>query len=250
VQTRSAIQQAFKFLVNPGDPACGGAFRNLEIIVPHGSCFDPHEEAAYLHYGPHLMLAMDLMVKALSTAVPDRAAAGHVGDSWNVTFTNAVGEPVFMSGESLSGGWGGWQGGDGEHALIHSAAGDFKNVPVETMEQRYPIRLLRHAFREASGGDGAYRGGNGIERFYEVLDDARLSLWFERSKTPSWGLEGGGDGLGPDIYVTLPGGSRRRLLKTNAMSVPRGTLLEVFTGGGGGWGDPAGRAAEARREDE
>ena len=90
VQTRSAIQQAFKFLVNPDSPASAAArFRNLEIVIPPGSCFDPGPEAAFLHYGPHLMLAMDLVVKALSEAVPDRAAAGHVGDSWNVSLTNA-----------------------------------------------------------------------------------------------------------------------------------------------------------------
>ena len=249
VQTKSAIQQAFKFLVNPQSPASGGAFRNLEIVVPRGSCFDPDAEAAFLHYGPHLMLAMDLVVKALSSAVPERAAAGHVGDSWNVTFTNAIGEPSFMSGESLSGGWGGWHAGDGENALIHSAAGDFKNVPVETIEQRYPLRMLKHSFREGSGGDGQFRGGLGIERIYEVLADARLSLWFERSKTPSWGLQGGKAGAAPDIYVTRPGEPRTRLLKTNAMTVPAGTLLEVYTGGGGGWGEPALRSEEARGED-
>ena len=60
------------------------------------------------------MLAMDLMVRALSEAVPERAAAGHVGDSWNVTFTNAHGKRPFLSGESLTGGWGGHPSGDGE----------------------------------------------------------------------------------------------------------------------------------------
>lgn len=250
VQSRSAIQQAFKFLVNPTTPASGGSFRNLDIVVPKGSCFDPAPEAAYLHYGPHLMLAMDLVVKSVSAAAPERAAAGHVGDSWNVTFTNAVGRPVFVSGESLSGGWGGYEGGDGESALIHSAAGDFKNVPVETMEQRYPLRLLRHSLRKRSAGKGRFRGGLGIERVYEVLADVRLSLWFERSKTPSWGLRGGGDGAPPEVYVTRPGEERRRLLKANALAAPTGTLVEVFTGGGGGWGLPQERSETARRDDK
>lgn len=250
VQTRSAIQQAFKFLVNPMSPASGGSFRNLDIVVPPGSCFDPAPEAAFLHYGPHLMLAMDLVVKALSDAVPERAAAGHVGDSWNVSITNAVGRPVFVSGESLSGGWGGYEGGDGESALIHSAAGDFKNVPVETIEHRYPVRMLRHALRDSSGGRGRYPGGLGIERFYEVLDDVRLSLWFERSTTPSWGLHGGESGAPPDVYVTVPSQERQRLLKTNSMPVPAGTVIEVFTGGGGGWGPPEQRSGAAQRLDD
>ena len=72
------------------------------------------------------MLAMDLIIKALSKAIPDKTAAGHVGDSWNVTLVGEDENGLFLSGESLVGGWGAYQGGDGESALIHSAAGDFK----------------------------------------------------------------------------------------------------------------------------
>jgi N-methylhydantoinase B len=236
VQTRSALQQAFKFVVNPGSPVCGGNFRNLRIDVPPGSCFDPSPTAACLHYGPHLMLAIDLVVRALSDAVPERTAAGHVGDSWNVTFVNERGRPPFLSGEALTGGWGAHPHGDGESALIHSAAGDFKNFPVEVMEQRYPLRLLRHSLRDGSGGGGRHRGGMGIVRIYETLEPCRLSLWFERTTTPSWGLHGGGDGEPPEVRVMLPGEEPRLILKCNALAVPAGTIVEVRTGGGGGWG--------------
>jgi len=249
VQTRSALQQAFKFVVNPSSPVCGGNFRNLRIDVPAGSCFDPSPTAACLHYGPHLMLAMDLAVRALSDAVPDRTAAGHVGDSWNVTFVNERGRPPFLSGESLTGGWGAHPHGDGESALIHSAAGDFKNFPVEVMEQRYPLRLLRHSLREGSGGRGETRGGLGIVRVYETLEACRLSLWFERATVPSWGLRGGEDGAAPEVWVTPPGEESRLIRKCNALAVPAGTRVEVLTGGGGGWGDPAGRSAGSVEED-
>jgi N-methylhydantoinase B len=236
VQTRSALQQAFKFVVNPHAPVCGGNFRNLRIEVPPRSCFDPAPTAACLHYGPHLMLAMDLVVRALSEAVPERAASGHVGDSWNVTFVNERGNPPFLSGESLVGGWGGHAHGPGESALIHSAAGDFKNFPVEVMEQRYPLRLLRHTLRDGSGGSGHHEGGLGIVRRYETLEPCRLSLWFERTTTPAWGLHGGGDGAPPEVWVTLPGEEPRLILKCNALPVPARTVVEVRTGGGGGWG--------------
>jgi N-methylhydantoinase B len=238
VQTRSALQQAFKFVVNPNAPVCGGSFRNLAIEVPAGSCFDPSPTAACLHYGPHLMLAMDLTVRALSEAVPERTAAGHVGDSWNVTFVNERGRPQFLSGESLVGGWGAHPGGDGESALIHSAAGDFKNFPVEVMEHRYPLVLRKHGLREGSGGAGRHRGGLGIERIYEVLEACRLSLWFERTRTPSWGLAGGEAGAPPQVHVIEPGAEPRLVLKCNAVPIPAGTVVHVQTGGGGGWGQP------------
>jgi N-methylhydantoinase B len=249
VQTHSAIQQAFKFLVNPTSPVCGGNFRNLDIRVPKGSCFDPSPTAACLHYGPHLMLAIDLIVRALSDAVPDRSAAGHVGDSWNVIFVNERGRPDFLSGESLVGGWGAYPGGDGESALIHSAAGDFKNFPVETMEHRYPLRIGEHSLRLGSGGEGKHRGGLGIVRVYEVLEPCRLSLWFERSKMPSWGLAGGRDGAPPEVWIKEPGQDPRLVLKCNAVPVSAGTVVEVRTGGGGGWGDPTRRLPDLVADD-
>jgi N-methylhydantoinase B len=239
VQTRSAIQQAFKFLVNPDADACGGNFRNLTIKVPKGSCLDPSPTAACFHYGPHLMLAMDLMVKAVSAAVPDRATAGHVGDSWNVGFVNERGGPPFSVGESLVGGWGAYSGSDGESALIHSAAGDFRNFPVETMEQRYPLRIHKYALRDGSGGAGEFVGGMGIVREYESLVDTRLGLWFDRSRTPSWGLQGGSAGAAPEVWVTIPGEPPQMLLKVTDMRAPAGTRVLVRTGGGGGWGPAA-----------
>ena len=249
VQTRSAVEQGFKFLVNPHEPVSGGNFRNLEVIAPEGSCFNPAETAPCLHYGPHLMLALDLMIKALSRAVPDRAAAGHVGDSWNVIIVGEDEFGLFLSGESLTGGWGAYEGGDGESALIHSAAGDFKNFPIETMEHRYPLIMHRHSLRDGSGGAGKWRGGLGIIREYEVLAPCTIQLWFERAVQPSWGLFGGEDGDPPEVWVTRPGREPMHILKANNLKVEPGARILVKTGGGGGWGDPAQRSDEDRARD-
>ena len=249
VQTRSAVEQGFKFLVNPHEPVSGGNFRNLEVIAPEGSCFNPAATAPCLHYGPHLMLALDLMIKALSRAVPDRAAAGHVGDSWNVIIVGENEFGLFLSGESLTGGWGAYEGGDGESALIHSAAGDFKNFPIETMEHRYPLIMHRHSLRDGSGGAGKWRGGLGIVREYEVLAPCTIQLWFERAVQPSWGLFGGEDGAPPEVWVSRPGRAPMHILKANNLKVEPGTRILVKTGGGGGWGDAAQRSAEDRTRD-
>ncbi len=250
VQTRSGIEQGFKFLVNPNSPVSGGNFRNLEVIAPEGTCFNPSETAACLKYGPHLMLALDLMIKALSRVVPERAAAGHVGDSWNVIIVGEDEFGLFLSGESLTGGWGAYEGGDGESALIHSAAGDFKNFPIETMEHRYPLIMRRHSLREGSGGDGKWRGGMGIVREYEILAPVTIQLWFERSvQQPAWGLFGGQDGAPPEVWVHRPGEEPVMMLKANGLRAAAGTRLVVKTGGGGGWGDPAERDEEARARD-
>ena len=157
---------------------------------------------------------------------------------------------LFLSGEALTGGWGAYEGGDGESALIHSAAGDFKNFPIETMEHRYPLIMRRHGLREGSGGDGKWRGGMGIVREYEILAPVTIQLWFERAvQQPSWGLFGGQDGLPPEVWVHRPGEEPEKMHKANDLKVEPGTRLVVKTGGGGGWGDPAERAAEDRAKD-
>ena len=65
-------------------------------------------------------------------------------------------------------------------------------------------------------------------------DDAELSLWFDRSVTPGWGLEGGSAGAPPDVVINPGTPAERHLLKTNRLPLKRGDVVACFTGGGGG----------------
>jgi N-methylhydantoinase B len=81
------------------------------------------------------------------------------------------------------------------------------------------------------------------------MDDANLSLWFERSVTPAWGLSGGAAGLGPEVVIQGPDGVEERLLKVNAKPLKAGTIITVSSGGGGGFGPPNLRASDRVRGD-
>jgi N-methylhydantoinase B len=119
-------------------------------------------------------------------------------------------------------------------------------MAVEIIETKYPLHMVHYRFRPDSGGPGQWRGGNGVERRYVLeADSATLSLWFERSVTPAWGLAGGGSATPPECWVNEGGPDARTMLKVNALPIKRGDVITTRTGGGGGYGDPAARSRAA-----
>lgn len=250
--TVSAVRLALALLYPEPEPDINdGSFRALDVIAEPGSIFAAQDPAPCMRPHP-VMLLIDLIIKALSPALPEDVAAGLPGDSWNVFIIGRdprTGQP-FMSGEALCGGWGASCRGDGASAVIHSAAGDFRNMPVETLEHRLPVRINRLEFGRDSGGPGRYRGGMNVVKEYELGVDAAVTLHFDRSRTPQWGLFGGGDGAKPQVTVytrDVPGG--RVIRKIEQLQLRAGDRFVCETGGGGGYGDPAQRSPEARRAD-
>jgi N-methylhydantoinase B len=147
------------------------------------------------------------------------------------------------------GGWGAWNGSDGESALINNVNGSLKDIPIEVHETRYPWRITEYSIRPDSGGSGRWRGGNGVIREYEAQTDLSVSLWFERARQPAWGLFGGEDAVGPEVIINPGRPDERRMLKVNGMSLRQGDVVRCVTGGGGGYGDPVERAAGDVRAD-
>ena len=51
----------------------------------------------------------------------------------------------------------------------------------EIFERRYPVLLREFSIREGSGGDGLYRGGDGVVRDIELLEPIQCSILSEVS---------------------------------------------------------------------
>ncbi|MFD7733817.1 hydantoinase B/oxoprolinase family protein [Kitasatospora phosalacinea] len=237
-QTVAACRVGYKLLVSGDVPLNGGSFRPLEVLTRPGTMLAAVEPAACQYYYSHLGLLIDLVVKALAPAVPDRAAAASYGDSMIVQFTGT--DPrtgrLFVSQEATVGGWGAWEGGDGETCLINNVNGSLRDMPVEVLETLFPVRVERYAVRDDSGGAGRWRGGDGAVREYRFTADQNLSLWWERSVTPAWGLFGGEDGAAPRVVLNPGRDDERSLLKVNSLPVKAGDVLRCESGGGGGFG--------------
>lgn len=242
VQTGSLLRLAYKTMINPDRAITGGSFSTMEVRIPEKCMFNAKEPAACEWYFTGLGLLADLMISCLGEAMPHKATAAHYGDSMVAAFFDMDPERgQWISVEPTAGGWGGTVGQDGESALINLVNGGFRNLPAEVYETKFPVRVEEFSLRRDSGGAGRWRGGCGVVRSYRLLDDCFGALWFERSKTPAWGIKGGSDGAGPDNDIVLPDGSVEKPLKMRAKRFPKGTLVVTRTGGGGGYGDPRAR---------
>lgn len=251
-QAVSACRVAYKLLINPDNPPNGGAFRPLSVDVRRGSLLGAEEPYPCQWYFTPLGLLIDLVVRALAEVLPDQAAAASYGDSMIIGiagFEDRNGRPWFDL-EPTVGGWGAWRGNDGEDGLINNVNGSLKDLPIEVLETKFPMRMTHYGFRADSGGPGRWRGGNGVVREYTIdCEQAQLFLWFERSVTPAWGLSGGRDATPPVVVINPGREDERRMLKASRVGLRRGDVVRTMSGGGGGFGDPGERDPEQVRKD-
>jgi N-methylhydantoinase B len=107
-----------------------------------------------------------------------------------------------------------------------------RNTPIEALEREYPLRVEAYSVRRGSGGDGRYRGGDGLVRSITLETDATVSLLTERRRYPPGGVAGGSDGETGENWIdgeTVPS----KVTK----DVTAGTTVTIETPGGGGYGD-------------
>lgn len=237
-QTISSVRVALRLLLGGTRPPDGGTFRPVSVSVPRGCFLYAEEPVACGNYAASAVLLMDLVMLALSEAVPDRACAGQYGDTISeFIWTDASGR-MRMLGEAHAGGWGAGEGYNGADAIIDLTNGRFRNFSVELLEARYPAVVEEYGYREGSGGAGRFRGGRGIVRRYRLTAPARLYLWMDRVHTPPWGLCGGQPGLTGFARLRTAAGTVE-VLKCEGRQLQEGDEVTIYTAGGGGYGTPA-----------
>ena len=250
--TISACRLIIKCLTTPHDPVDEGCFRPLRVRIPPRSVLAAEEPAPTARYYVPINLLIELALRALAPALPDRVPAGAYGDQMpTIAFgTHPETGRLFIQGDLNAGGTGARPTFDGESAMIIFAGSTARNNPVEVVESRLPsLRILKYGLRQDSGGAGKYRGGLGIDRVYEFGLPGFITFSLERKVTPPWGLGGGKDGAVNGVEITSPDGTVRHVRKATQHLIAAGERVRIMTGGGGGWGPPAERDPEAVRRD-
>jgi N-methylhydantoinase B len=244
--TVSASRIAILNLAGGGDSPNEGHFRPLEVATRPGSMFHPNPPSPVFLYGWPAMQAIEVVYQAIAQAIPEAVPACSGGDiNWYVWWGNREesGEP-WADGCVLPVGKGAHSSGDGANALIHLIEAATRVTPSEVWEAKNPFLLSRVELAPDSGGAGQYRGGLGVDYFFEILEDQYLTSTVERTKNAPWGIAGGLEARPNAVALRYPDGTRKEFSKITRLLVPKGSVLEIRTGGGGGFGDPALRKPE------
>ncbi|KAI0030909.1 Hydantoinase B/oxoprolinase [Vararia minispora EC-137] len=271
----SAIIYCMRAMLDVDIPLNAGCLVPLDIRIPLDSLLAPSRTAAVC--GGNVLTSqriVDVVLRAFS------ACAASQGCTNNLTFgaggRDADGKVVPGWGyyETIAGGSGagpGWHGTSGVHTHItNTRIGD-----VEILERRYPVLLHRFGLRSGSAGAGKFRGGEGVVRELEFLEDLQVSILSERRTRQPYGLAGGGPGgLGVNTWLKRPrdadgdlhppalplvdgadaAGLNPAVRRINVggkatLRMGRGDRLLIETPGGGGWGaHEQGRVGKSEEE--
>lgn len=232
---RSATWYCVRLLADDHVPVNHGCFRPVKVVVPPGSVLNPRFPAAVAAGNVETsQRIVDVVLGALAQALPNRIPAASQGTMNNVAFGGTTGRKPFVFYETVGGGHGGGPAGDGLSGK-HSHMTNTWNTPVEAIEHSLPVRIIAYHLRDRSGGHGRFRGGDGIHRVYEFLEEAMVTLNTERRENGPYGLQGGQSGC-PGANRLIRGGEEIVIGGKADVRVKAGDLLVVDTPGGGGWG--------------
>ncbi|MGB6130563.1 MAG: hydantoinase B/oxoprolinase family protein [Acidobacteriaceae bacterium] len=238
--TLSACFYVLRCLLGADAPATAGILRPLTLVTQPGTVVDGRPPAPVAAGNVETsQRIVDVLLRALAQAIPDRIPAASAGTMSNLTIGGIdprTREP-FTYYETSAGGMGARPGVDGISG-VHTHMTNSLNTPVEALEYAYPFRVRRYSYRENSGGKGAFSGGNGLIREIELLAPAQVSLLADRRRFRPWGLQGGGDGApGRAIVTSAETAETRELPGKCSVHLAAGDLLRLETPGGGGWGN-------------
>lgn len=249
--TQAGVFVVVKAWLDPDTPVNGGTFRPLDFILPKGSVVNCNPPRAVAGVWELYRKIQSAMAGIFSQVQPDNAGGGAMETINHIYITSY--DPVAARHHILyeypQGGFPGTSRSDGSTGSPSYDGGDVPSIyPVESSEQRQPLRIESTEVTTDGEGAGHFRSGFGITRRIRVLsDNSQLNVMSDASVIPPWGVagaaEGGFNACGvirdgkPVAPSSLPGKVRSFPLKRDDLVIMRATA-------GGGVGDPLEREPE------
>jgi N-methylhydantoinase B len=236
-----------KCALDPETPRNEGSYHPISVTAPVGSILNPRFPAPCNARQLTGHLLAGVIYKALAQAVPEKVIAECGGaPTMRAVFSGQKHDGSrFSQILFASGGMGATPHNDGLATTAfptNAGAGS-----IEAFESVAPLVVWKKELRADSGGTGEYRGGLGQECIVESRSDVpmQLSLLSDRHKYPASGMLGGGAGATSGIELD---GQNNPHPKSRTRIHP-GERLVLRYAGGGGYGDPTARSAQAIASD-
>jgi 5-oxoprolinase (ATP-hydrolysing) len=232
---RSVVIYVLRLMVRENLPLNEGLMAPVTIILPAGMLNpafpeDPSEAPSIVGGNVETSQRLvDTLMKAL------RMAAASQGTMNNVLFGNER----FSYYETVCGGSGGGEGFHGRSA-VHTHMTNTRITDPEVLEHVCPVRLDRFAVRRGTGGEGQWRGGDGVVREITFLEPLSLSILSQRRREGPFGMAGGGPGQPGAQHLVRADGTKKTLQAIDFCEVLPGDRLVLLTPGGGGYGKAGG----------
>jgi len=224
--TRAAILYAFRCMVDENIPMNAGCMRPIEIKLPQRSMLTPQYPAAVVAGNVEVSQAVtDCLFAAMG------AMAGAQGTMNNFNFGNVQ----YQYYETICGGTGAGPDFDGAHA-VHSHMTNTRLTDPEVLETRYPVLLEDFHIRRNTGGEGKFKGGDGVHRQIRFLKPMDVSFLCGHRIVPPKGLQGGGDGQVGANFKISKNGEQQKVDGRSQISCEAGEGVIIQTPSGGGYG--------------
>jgi N-methylhydantoinase B len=240
-------------LIAPHIPNNTGTLDAIRVTAPPGTIVNATYPAAVYSRAMIGHMLPDVVYGCLDQAMPGRVPAEGTSNLWTLQLVaghglTGIGKDAgtrFMMMSFHSGGAGARPLQDGLSATPFPSG--VRNVPVEVIEAITPLVIWKKALRPDSGGPGRQRGGLGQVMEIASRENTPFGIFagYERTVFAARGRAGGK----PGALGRLGLRSGPALKPKGLQIVPAGERLVVEMPGGGGIGDPAGRAPEAMRRD-
>ena len=236
--TYSATYYIFRCLLPEDAPANAGLMRPISVHAPERSIVNASPPAAVAAGNVETsQRIVDVLLRALAHAIPDRIPAASSGTMSNLTIggVDPRTQRPFAYYETIAGGMGARPNADGISG-VHTHMTNSLNTPAEALEYAYPLRVRRYSYRPNSGGKGKFRGGDGLIREIQLLADAQVTLLSDRRKFRPYGLAGGKAGeAGSAVHSS--GKTTQVIAAKSSILAKKDDLISIETPGGGGWGN-------------
>jgi N-methylhydantoinase B len=247
----ATVYFCLKAVLDPGLPVNEGLYRVVRVIAPKGSVVNPLPPAAVSSRHQPSMILADAILNAFGQAAPDRAmAAGGPAQGIILSGLDPLRQRFFVDYENFAGGHGACSYADGPD-VTHLHMTNTSNLPIEVMENEFPLRIERYEMIPDSGCPGRYRGGLGVRREIRILGSGvKLATRCARQRFAALGLADGKPGsLGS--YFVNPGTAEELKLRPTVSELPlaEGDMLCIVSPGGGGFGNPHERGREQVQQD-